>query len=250
MAFSRRRIIVIISLAIYWPALFVATHIPEGPLISEEGVSDKRLHFLAYLILAFLVWCAVNPDRKVHLRKRTLWWVLLAMIAYAIGDELLQGYVGRSCNIGDIQADVAGVVTGLALLRILAFWPAALVIAGTTILGLTNVAQTSLAEAIPVVNAALQPSSYAIFTALWIRNMQSLTRLKPPKPAWLIAALALPGLLLLIVTSLSVIYGRGLQTQDVILAVAGILAVLVAACLMAQRQNRRTEIQEPVSEEP
>ena len=55
MALSLRRKLTVIVLALYWPSLFILAHIPIPKVVREADVSDKSLHFLAYLLLTFLL---------------------------------------------------------------------------------------------------------------------------------------------------------------------------------------------------
>ena len=108
-----RQKLTIISLLIYWPAIFIVLHIPIPDLIYQANVSDKALHFLVYLILASLLWFAARPEDKVNWRKRRVWWVVLAAVIYGVTDEITQCMVGRSCDIADFFANIAGVFSGL-----------------------------------------------------------------------------------------------------------------------------------------
>lgn len=232
MGLLRRQNLVIILLLFYWPTLFVLAHIPIPRLVREAGVSDKVLHFLAYMILVFLIWSAISPDKRVAWRKAAVWWVLLVVSLYGVVDELLQGCVaGRSCDVADFLANLAGVVVGLIVLSVLAFWPASLLITGIVIFGLTNCIRANLAEIVPVTNTAFHLFSYAFFTALWIRYMSSLLFRRARDPKWLIVASALPVGLLLVVKFGSLILGRTFGIQDIIVSVIGIAAVVAAFCL-------------------
>ncbi len=95
-----------ISLAIYWAALLVATHVPlHGELRRLTGQYDKALHGAAYFGLAVLVGLNfVRLDR---------WFVVLCGCAAA--DEILQQAVARRASVADWAADVVGVGAGLAL---------------------------------------------------------------------------------------------------------------------------------------
>src|SRR4030042_647093 len=101
MALSRRQKLTIISLLVYWPGVFILAHIPIPQLVYKAQVSDKSLHFLVYLVLVFLLWFTISPDKKVNWRKAAAWWVLFVVVWYGVVDEVLQGYVGRSCDIID-----------------------------------------------------------------------------------------------------------------------------------------------------
>jgi uncharacterized membrane protein YuzA (DUF378 family) len=233
MALSRRQKVTIISLVFYWPAFFILAHIPVPLLVRRAGVSDKGLHFLAYLILVFLLWFAVSPDQKVDWRKAVVWWVFIVLTGYGAIDELLQGFTGRNCDVMDIVANIAGVFTGLILFSVLTFWPAALLVTGAVIFGITNITRANLAELMPVTNAMFHLFAYPIFSMLWICYMHLYLSIKPPKPKWLIAALAGPTVLLLTVKLFSVILGKGFELREVIISVVGIAAVITITYLIA-----------------
>jgi len=192
MVLSRRQKLTIISLLVYWPGVFILAHIPIPQLVYKAQVSDKSLHFLAYLVLVFLLWFAISPDKKVNWRKATVWWVLFVVVWYGVVDELLQGYVGRNCDVTDFFADLAGTLAGLILFSFFTFWPVLLVVMGTTIFALTNLTRANLAELLPITNAMFHLFAYGFFTMLWLQYIHLFLPMKAPKPKWMIAALALP----------------------------------------------------------
>jgi VanZ family protein len=241
MLVPRRQKLIIISFLIYWPLIFVLAHIPIPQLVRKAGVSDKIIHLTAYLLLVFLMWFAVSPDRKVNWRKAAAWWVLLVAVSYGIIDELLQGVVpGRSCDIMDFFADLAGVLTGLILFTFFAFWPAFLLVTGITIFALTNLTRVNLADLLPVAYVAFHPFAYGFFTVLWIQNMHLFLPLKAPKIKWLIVASALPTAFLVMVKLFSVITGRFCRLQDAIIAAVGIAAVVITIYLVGLFRCRRS----------
>jgi VanZ family protein len=233
MAVSRRQKVTIILLVFYWLSFFIFAHIPEPDLVSKAGVSDKGLHFLAYLILVFLLWFAISPDQKVGWRKAVVWWVFILLTLYGVIDELLQGFTGRNCDVMDIVANIAGVFTGLILFSVFTFWPAALLVTTTVIFGITNITRVDLAELIPITNAMFHLFAYSIFSMLWIRYLHLLLSFKPPKLKWLVTALAGPIVLLLTVKLFSMILGKGFGLREAIVSVAGIAAVITIIYLIA-----------------
>lgn len=239
MTVTHRRKLAIILLAAYWPALFIITHIAIPEKVRAAGVSDKVLHFLAYLILAFLFWIALNGDRKVCWRKAASWAALLTMIVYGVIDELVQGYVGRSCDRMDLAADSAGVFAGLILLTFLTARTVAVIICGAIIFGMTNIARVKPADYVPVVNAIFHLFSYAGFTVLWIRCLQFFDSLGARKLRWLAAAVALPMALLFLVKGYSLSVGKEFPVQDIVLSVGGIAAVVgvVSATVLFRRST-------------
>jgi VanZ family protein len=206
-------------------------------------MSDKSLHFIAYLVLVFLLWCAISPDRKVNWRKAAAWWVLLVMVCYGVIDELLQGVVvGRSCDAMDFLADLVGVTTGLILLTFFTFWPAFLVVTGIIIYALTNLVRTSLSDLLPpAANLAFFLCAYGFFTMLWIQNISLFLPSKAPKLKWLIVASALPMGFLVTVKLFSIFAGRDFRQRDVIIAAVGIVAVVITIYLIGLFRCRRTQ---------
>jgi VanZ family protein len=233
MALSRRQKLTVISLLLYWPGVFVLAHIPIPQLVYKAHVSDKGLHFLVYLILTFLLWFAISPNKKVNWRKAAVWWVLFVVVWYGVVDEWLQGYVGRSCDVTDFFADLAGTLAGLILFSFFTFWPVLLVVMGTTIFTLTNFTRANLADLVPITNAMFHLFAYGFFTMLWLQNIHLFLPMKAPKPKWIITALALPIGFLLTVKSFSVIFGKDFVVQDVVIAAVGIITVAATTYLIA-----------------
>jgi VanZ family protein len=225
---SRRQKITLILLIIYWSVLFVLAHIPIPQLVCKAGVSDKGLHFLAYLILTFLLWFAIRPNEKVNWRKSVAWYVILIAGGYGAVDEVIQPLVGRTCDAMDITANMAGILTGLLLFSFFSFWPSALFVSCLTIFGITNIARQNIAELLPVTNIIFHLFAYAIFTALWIQNLPIIIPQKASRTKQLMFALAVPIGWLTIVEIATVILGRNFTLLDIIASTMGILtAVLV-----------------------
>jgi VanZ family protein len=233
MALSHRQKLTIVPLLLYWPGIFILTHIPIPQLVYKAQVSDKSLHFLAYLVLVFLLWFAISPNKKVNWRKAAVWWVLFVVVWYGVVDEWLQGYVGRTCDIMDFLADLAGTLAGLILFSFFTFWPVLLVVMGTTIFTLTNFTRANLADLVPITNAMFNLFAYGFFTMLWLQYIHLFLPMKAPKPKWMIAALALPIGFLLTVKLFSVIFGKDFVVQDVIISAVGIITVVATIYLIA-----------------
>jgi VanZ family protein len=227
MVLSRRQKLTIVSLLVYWPGVFILAHIPIPQLVYKAQVSDKSFHFLVYLILTFLLWFTISPNKKVNWRKATVWWVLFVAVWYGVIDEVLQGYVGRSCDKMDFIADLTGTLAGLILFSFFTFWPVLLVVMGATIFTLTSFTRANLADLLPITNAMFHLFGYGFFTMLWIQNIHLFLPMKAPRPKWIITALALPAGFLLTVELFSIVSGKGFEVQDVIVAAAGITAVVV-----------------------
>ena len=231
---------------LYWPAIFILAHRPIPKLVYKAQVSDKAIHFLAYLVLVFLLWFAMNPYKKVNWRKATVWWILFVVVWYGVVDEWLQAYVGRNPAVMDFFANLTGASAGLILFSFFTFWPAFLIVTAITIFLLTNLAKANLADLLPVTNTIFHLFAYGLFSLLWIRIMSQRFHLKPHKPKWLIAASALPLGLLLVVKLYSVISGKDVNLSDIVISVIAITAVVVVIFLIALFRRRFVQDSKPL----
>ncbi|MHC4626000.1 MAG: VanZ family protein [Planctomycetota bacterium] len=254
MTLSNRQKITGVLLAIYWPALFISAHMPVPKVVLDSDVSDKSLHFLAYLILVFLLWFTVGDGKKVNWRSASPWWVFLTMVAYGVVDEWLQLYAaGRSCSVWDFLVDMTGTLTGLCLFSVLAFWPAGLAVTAITIFSFANVSRTNLADTMPAASAAFVLSAYAILTAFWVQCLHLFAprnRLRPNKVRWVTAALSAPLALMLTVRLFSVILGKDFPVRDMILSTGAIVAVVVTIGLAGLLREVKEPGAQATSQEP
>jgi VanZ family protein len=93
----------------YWLLLATATHLPPAKLPATH-VSDKVEHFVAYLILAVLVYASL---RKMRYRVGSALVIALVIaLIYGAIDEQTQKLVGRDCSLRDWIADAGGAVAG------------------------------------------------------------------------------------------------------------------------------------------
>lgn len=106
--------------SIAWGALILtATSLP-GALFKDAPVipgADKVVHATMYGILAFLAWRAGSAsESKPSFLRAVL--VLMAVAFFAAADEWHQQYVpGRSTEVADWLADMAGAAAGITLSR-------------------------------------------------------------------------------------------------------------------------------------
>lgn len=104
------RIVSLGTLGVYWLAIFIGTHMPQG--VQELGwVNDKLLHSGAYTGLAFLLAATLTTLRVRH---GALLLPLIISAVYGCLDELSQIPVpGRHAEVADWVADVAGAGVGV-----------------------------------------------------------------------------------------------------------------------------------------
>lgn len=233
---ARRQKITIAALVSYWIALAVLAHIPIPQLVYRAQVSDKWLHFLAYLNLVFLLWFSISPDSQVSWRRWLVWLVFFATAAYGGLDELLQPYVGRTGDVGDFLANVAGASTGLIMLTFLAFWQALPATLAITIFGLTNLARANLSKLVPITDAVFHIIAYGGFTLVWSQFMNIYLPIRTAG-ARLLSALGVPIGFLLFVKTGSLLLGRHFATTDLLFSVSAIVVVVIARELWVFRRQ-------------
>lgn len=215
----------------YWIGLYYFAHIPIPGWVYQAQVSDKSLHFLAYLVLVFLLWFSVSPDRRVNWRRGAAWWVLLVVNCYGAADEVVQGYVGRQCDLADFFANAAGSITGMLVFTLLMFWPSLLVVTAIAVFLLTNLARTNISELQPVASVFFYFLSYALLTGLWIRQIR-LVLLKPALVNWLLVTAVPPGVFLVAAKLFSVVLGKAFSGRNVMISALGIAVVVIGAFLV------------------
>ncbi len=104
------------TLAVYWFALFLLTHVrvPQVDAIDEVPHSDKWAHLIAYAILALLVGLVVKTG-PVTLGRCAL--AAFSIIIYAALDEWSQSLLAfRTADWWDWLADLCGAAMGLSIL--------------------------------------------------------------------------------------------------------------------------------------
>lgn len=86
-----------------------AAAVMGGELARNGGepfhIWDKTLHFSAYFVLAVLVAAAT-------FHRRAFFWALAGLIVMGGNLEIIQGLVGRDCDIRDAFANALGVIAG------------------------------------------------------------------------------------------------------------------------------------------
>jgi VanZ family protein len=244
MARLLRKKLALLCLLVYWPSLFVLAHIPIPRVVRQADLSDKTLHVLAYFILVFLLWGAIQPYQRVNWRKAHVWMVLAVVVWYGAVDEWLQGYAGRTPDVKDFAADLIGAGSSLILLTLLSFWPATLVLMGMSIFALANCSRGDITKLVPLTHSVFHALAYGVFTCLWITCIQKIcgkvrqyrTRKivhwlgepRPPLQGFVLSVL-LPFLLLGTVKLGSIALRRPLANSDIIAAACGIITVSCAA---------------------
>lgn len=112
--------------AILWMGLiFYLSSIPSLKSgvedLSAEIIIRKSAHILEFAVLAFLFWRIAHIGENLD-RKRAFGTAFIMAVAFAVSDEVHQGFINdRSGQIIDVIIDVGGVVFSLSLIDIVYF---------------------------------------------------------------------------------------------------------------------------------
>ena len=239
MALSHRQKLALIPLLIYWPTLFILTHMPVPLLVRQAHVSDKGLHFLAFLILVFLLWSVVGSGSKINWPKAAVWWVLLVTVVYGVVDEWLQSFItGRSPSIYDFLANLSGVATALVLFTFFRFRQVSLIVLASLILTATTVTKINLAQLIPITYTIFHLFAYACFALLWGRFLKYKRSLSTvPNLKWLSIVLVLPLALLAAAKLLSILLEKSIRPIDITAAIVGVVIAVAVSYFTALRSK-------------
>ncbi len=110
MVSKKLRLLVLISFA---ASILILSLIPHAPQIMEAKNIDKLEHYLAYLILGFLLFININEEGG----NRYISGIITVILCVIYGGiiEFLQRYTGRSPEFLDLIADFAGSISGTAI---------------------------------------------------------------------------------------------------------------------------------------
>jgi hypothetical protein len=231
---TRRQKITIAVLAVYWIALAILAHIPIPELVYRANVSDKWLHFLAYLNLIFLTWFSIHPDDKVLWRNKTMWLIFLAVVVYGGIDEFIQPYFGRTRDLTDFLANAGGIAAGLVIFSFLTFWSSFLAVLAISIFGVATLIKADMSKAAPILDAVYRIAVYAAFTLVWVRllNFYSLPRTLINR---LLLTISLPLGLMFFVKASSMLLGRYFTAMEMLCSGGAILTVATIVCLFERK---------------
>lgn len=111
----------LVALCLYWPTIFLISHIPKRYVPKNVEISGTIVHLGAYFILTLLIFLNAGLLCSTSLRSKKTWFLAGVIAVYAAVDELLQLFVpGRYGSLTDWTIDVAACLFCIVLLAILA----------------------------------------------------------------------------------------------------------------------------------
>lgn len=234
MKLLRRHKTVLIALGIYWPGIFLLTHIPVPELARQSGMSDKTMHLLAYFVLTFLVWYAISPYEKVNWAKRKVWILLVILASYGAIDEFLQGlsFIGRSSDIIDFAANMFGVCIAFGILSVLGFWASLLAVSSVFVFVVSNMSRMLMLYPHYHLNTVFHFTAYTAFTLICVQWLQQKPFAASNWWRWMFLSVLFPALLLAAVKCTGPLFDKSVDWIEVSTALFGIGSAVLVSFLL------------------
>jgi hypothetical protein len=200
--------------------------VPE--MVRQAGVSDKFLHYIAYMIFSFVLWSTLSPFEKINWRKWQVWVVIAVSLAYGGIDEISQQHFGRGTDIKDFYSNLCGISTVLLVMSFFRFWQGLLIVSSIVMYILPNFSSGNMLLKSPLLNTIFHFGGFAFWTMVWIHNLDNWISIKVANVKWFFAALIPPALFLLIVKlTTQFIVNKPIWMIDYLAAIIGIILVIL-----------------------
>lgn len=161
-------------LIFYWLGIFVATHIPVPGWTGKMGISDKTMHFAAYMTLALLLWFSTSFEKKADWKKLRPWLLSAIVLIYGLVDELLQHFIRRSADPEDFAANTLGLATAMVLVTVLPACHAAMILITVCPFFLPALVKSQLLKPDSILEATVYLAGFAGVTFAWIKYLSSI----------------------------------------------------------------------------
>ncbi len=181
MKITREKKFFITVLIFYWLGIFIATHIPIPGWTRKMGISDKTMHFVAYMILALLLWLAASFEQKADWKKLRTWLLSGIVLLYGVADELLQHFSKRSVDIRDLMANMLGIAAAMVIATVLPARYAVMILVTGCPLFLPAVVRSQLIIQGSILEAGIYLAGFTVITIAWIKylSLVNLPNLRP-----------------------------------------------------------------------
>ncbi len=218
-----RHKIVFFLLLLYWPFLFFGMHAsPEkiSRFVRHVVYLDKVLHFSAYFVLAFLFWFSLKPKGRVSWKSPRPWFVLFIILVYAMIDEALQGFFGRSPEFLDLLSDLGGALICLLMLTLFEFLTGAMIVLSGLIFLFFWLCAKDAIIVNPLFMDAIVGCGFFALSLIW---RLYLLNHKEVKKTITLRSFILPVIILACGEVISIAVGGGFEISTVAGALAGII---------------------------
>lgn len=143
------------------------------------GMSDKTMHFIAYMVLALLLWLGTSFEIKADWKRLRPWLLSAIVILYSAADEISQYFIHRSTDILDFASDALGAAAAMVTVSILSAYHIVMVIFTVCPLLVPGIVRSHLVEQGSILEYAVHITGFAIITTAWIKHLSSIFYLNP-----------------------------------------------------------------------
>jgi VanZ family protein len=233
MALNKERKLLTIVLIFYWVAIFFATHIPVPDWTRKMGVSDKIMHFAAYLVLMLLLWLSINFEKKANWKKIQTWLLMGIVAVYAVLDECSQYLIGgRSADFHDVIANLLGVGGAMIAVTILTGRHTAMIPFAICPIFLPALVRSKLIPQGTIIEAGIYAVVFAIITIAWIRYISFVYKFDIKQIKYVPIFLVGPAAILAVVKIYAVFTDKPMEKAIIINTFAFIVLTLIICRLV------------------
>ncbi|MDD5011725.1 MAG: VanZ family protein, partial [Phycisphaerae bacterium] len=222
-----------IVLIFYWVGIFFATHIPVPDWTRKMGVSDKIMHFAAYLVLMLLLWLSINFEKKANWKKIQTWLLMGIVAVYAVFDEGSQYFIGgRSADFRDVIANLLGVGGAMILVTILSGRHTAMIPFAICPIFLPALVRSKLIPQGTIIEAGIYAAVFVIITIAWIRYISFVYKFDIKRIRYIPIFLGGPTAILAIVKTCAVFTSKPMEKIIIISTLAFVVLALIICRLV------------------
>jgi hypothetical protein len=225
-------------LIFYWVGVFFATHIPIPYWTTKMGVSDKTMHFAAYMILTLLLWLSTSFEKKANWKKIRPWLFLGIVMIYGIFDELSQYFIkNRSVDPYDLIANFLGTTAAMAMVTIMPCQHAAMMLFIICPVFLPALVRSNLIAQGSMAEIAAYATGFVIITIAWFQYFSSVHKLNLKQLKYIPIFFAGPAGTVAILKIHAVLTNKPMGKTAILSAFAAIILTLIILSLVSRKRT-------------
>ncbi|OQA00154.1 MAG: VanZ like family protein [Planctomycetes bacterium ADurb.Bin401] len=215
-------------LVLYWGTLLIITHIPVPLWVRKMGVSDKTMHFAAYLALGLLIWQASSFGLKANWRRLRPWIVSGVLFLYGIADELAQIFIaGRTMDTFDLFSDFLGGAAAMLIVTFTSGYSTAMILVTISPVFLPAIVKSKLIKQGSFIEEACYFAGFAIITACWVFYLTQIRKMNIRNLKDFLLFLVLPSISVLLVKLYALATDKPFEIEEIRLSIIGIVLTLM-----------------------
>lgn len=202
------------------------------------GVSDKTMHFAAYMVLTLLMWLSTSFEKKANWKKIRSWLLIGIVVIYGMFDELSQYFIkNRSVDSYDLISNFLGTAAAMAIVTIIPCQHAAMTLFIICPVFLPALVRSTLIAQGSMVEIAAYAASFAIITIAWIQYFSSVHKLNLNKLKYIPIFFAGPVGTAAILKIYAAITNKPMGKTAILSAFAAIILTLIILPLVSRKRT-------------